>query len=173
VSPGQITLLTGIAIGVLVAMALLYRPLLFASVDPEVAEARGVRTRLVGLLFVYVLAFTVTEAAQIVGTLLVLSLAITPAAAAGRLSARTPLVIAISIAFALLAADGGLLLSLVHPDVKASVFISTISFAFYLIARAAARFVVPILAARHRTPGSRDLQTAADNPADAANAPKT
>ena len=96
VSPGQITLLTAIAIGVLIAMALLYRPLLFASVDPELAQARGVRTRLVGLLFVYVLALTVTEAAQIVGTLLVLSLAITPAAAASRLSARTPVVIAIS-----------------------------------------------------------------------------
>ena len=82
VSPGQITLLTAIAVGVLIAMVLLYRPLLFASVDPELAEARGVRTRLVGLLFVYVLALTVTEAAQVVGTLLVLSLAITPAAAA-------------------------------------------------------------------------------------------
>ena len=111
VSPGQITLLTVIAIMVLIAMVVLYRPLLFASVDPELAQARGVPTRLVGLLFVYLLALTVTEAAQIVGTLLVLSLAITPAAAASRLSARTPVVIAISIAFALIAADGGLLLS--------------------------------------------------------------
>ncbi|HEX4586697.1 MAG TPA: metal ABC transporter permease [Mycobacterium sp.] len=143
VSPGQITLLTIIAAGVLIAMALLYRPLLFASVDPELAEARGVRTRLVGLLFVYILALTVTEAAQIVGTLLVLSLAITPAAAAGRLSARTPVVIAISIAFALIAADGGLVLSLVHPDIKASVLISGISFALYLLARFAGRFIKP------------------------------
>jgi len=134
VSPGQIKLLTAIAIGVLVAMALLYRPLLFASVDPDVAEARGVSTRLVGLLFVYVLALTVTEAAQIVGTLLVLSLAITPAATASRLSARTPVVIALSIACALIAADGGLVLSLIAPDIKASVFISAISFLLYLIA---------------------------------------
>ena len=141
VSPGQITLLTAIAIGVLAAMVVLYRPLLFASVDPELAQARGVPTRLVGLLFVYLLALTVTEAAQIVGTLLVLSLAITPAAAAGRLSARTPVVIATSIAFALIAADGGLLLSLLRPNVKASVFISAISFALYLIARAVAGFV--------------------------------
>ena len=141
VSPGQITLLTAIAIGVLIAMVVLYRPLLFASVDPELAQARGVPTRLVGLLFVYLLALTVTEAAQIVGTLLVLSLAITPAAAAGRLSARTPVVIATSIAFALIAADGGLLLSLLRPNVKASVFISAISFALYLIARAVAGFV--------------------------------
>jgi zinc/manganese transport system permease protein len=150
VSPGQITLLTAIAIGVLIAMALLYRPLLFASVDPELAAARGVRTRLVGLLFVYVLSLTVTEAAQVVGTLLVLSLAITPAAAASRLSARTPVVISISIAFALIAADGGLLLSLVHSDVKASVFISAISFAFYLLARGAAKFVLPAFSTRRR-----------------------
>ena len=173
VSPGQITLLTGIAIGVLVAMALMYRPLLFASVDPELAQARGVRTRLVGLLFVYVLALTVTEAAQIVGTLLVLSLAITPAAAASRLSARTPVVIAISIAFALIAADGGLLLSLVHSDVKASVFISTISFAFYVIARAAGKFVVPLLTARHSKRAARDDATAANDPADAPVATQT
>lgn len=153
VSPGQITLLTGIAIGVLVGMALLYRPLLFASVDPELAEARGVPTRLVGLLFVYILALTVTEAAQIVGTLLVLSLVITPAAAASRLSARTPVVIAISIAFALVASDGGLVLSLVHSEVKASVFIATISFALYLFARVAAVTIVPKLQARSRFAG--------------------
>ncbi|MFN2451854.1 MAG: metal ABC transporter permease, partial [Candidatus Dormibacteria bacterium] len=96
VSTGQLTLLLAVAAGVLVAMAVLYRPLLFASVDPEVAEARGVRLRLVGLIFVFVLALTVTEAAQIVGTLLVLSLAITPAAAAQRLSARPARVTALS-----------------------------------------------------------------------------
>ena len=150
VSPGQIALLTGIAVGVLVVMAVLYRPLLFASVDPELAAARGVPNRLVGLLFVYVLALAVTEAAQIVGTLLVLSLAITPAAAASRLSARTPVVIAVSIAFALIAADGGLLLSLIHSDVKASVFISAISFALYVLARLAARWLRPALDARRR-----------------------
>jgi zinc/manganese transport system permease protein len=150
VSPGQIRLLTVIAIGVLIAMVVLYRPLLFASVDPELAKARGVHTRLVGLLFVYVLAITVTEAAQIVGTLLVLSLAITPAAAASRLSARTPVVIVVSIVFALVAADGGLLLSLMHSNVKASVFISVISFAFYVVARVAARFVLPMSSSHRR-----------------------
>ncbi len=160
VSPGQITLLTAIAIGVLIAMALLYRPLLFASVDPELAMARGVRTRLVGLLFVYVLALTVTEAAQIVGTLLVLSLVITPAAAAGRLSARTPVVIAISVAFALLAADGGLLLSLAYPDVKASVFISAISFGLYVVARMAERFATALRRRAQRQSFTRDVEAA-------------
>ncbi len=137
VSPSQIALLIVVAIAVLATMTLLYRPLLFASVDPDVALARGVPTRLVGLLFVYLLALTVTEAAQIVGTLLVLSLAITPAAAATRLTARTPVLIALSIGFALIAADGGLLLGLLRPNVKASVFISSISFAIYAAVRLA------------------------------------
>ncbi len=134
VSDGQLELLIGVAVSVLIATALLYRPLLFASVDPDVAEARGVRTRLVGVAFLLVLALTVTEAAQIVGTLLVLSLAITPAAAAGRLSARPGRVTALSVAFALVAADGGLVLSL-QTNVKASVLISTISFGIYVVAR--------------------------------------
>lgn len=136
ISTGQLQLLLGVAAAVLVAMAVLYRPLTFASVDAEVAEARGVRTRLVGTLFLFVLALTVTEAAQIVGTLLVLSLAITPAAAAQRLTARPALVTALSIAFALLASDGGLLASLQVGNVKASVFVTAISFGLYLVARA-------------------------------------
>jgi zinc/manganese transport system permease protein len=137
VSPGQITLLIVIAVAVLIAMLTLYRPLLFASIDPEMALARGIPTRLVGLAFLYILALTVTEAAQIVGTLLVLSLAITPAATASRLTVRAPVLIAASVAFAVIAADGGLLLGLLHPTVKASVFITTISFALYALARLA------------------------------------
>lgn len=138
ISTGQLRLLLAVAVAVLVSMAVLYRPLLFASVDPEVAAARGVRTRLVGVLFLFVLALTVTEAAQIVGTLLVLSLAITPAAAAQRLSARPAVVTALSVVFALVASDGGLVASLQFPTVKASVFVTAISFALYLGARAVA-----------------------------------
>jgi zinc/manganese transport system permease protein len=135
VSNGQIGLLLAVAAGVLAAVLAMYRRLLFASVDPEVAEARGVPTRLVGVLFLFVLALTVTEAAQIVGTLLVLSLAITPAAAAHRLSARPGLVAAASVLFALLASDGGLILSLEVQQVPTSSFITTISFAIYVLAR--------------------------------------
>jgi zinc/manganese transport system permease protein len=135
VSSGQVVLLVGIALVVLAAMAVLYRPLLFASVDSEVADARGVPTRLVGVLFLFVLAITVTEAAQIVGTLLVLSLAITPAAAAQRLSSRPAVVTALSITFAVIAADGGLLASLESNTVKASVFVTFISFGIYVLVR--------------------------------------
>jgi len=137
VSNDQIWLLLGVAGAVLIAMTLLYRPLLFASVDPDVAEARGVRVRMVGLAFLVVLALTVTAAAQIVGTLLVLSLAITPAAAAQRLSARPAVVTGLSIAFALAASVGGLIASLETPSVKASVWITAISFGIYVVARVA------------------------------------
>lgn len=137
VSTNQLVLLLVVAAGVLLAVLALYRPLLFASVDPEVAEARGVPVRVVGLLFLVVLALTVTEAAQIVGTLLVLSLAITPAAAAHRLSARPSTVLGLSVLFALLASDGGVVASVAAPDTKTSVFITTFSFAIYVLARIA------------------------------------
>ena len=78
-------------------------------------------------MFLLVLALTVTGAAQVVGTLLVLSLAITLAAAAQRLSARPLAVAALSVVFALIATDGGLLASFGASDVKASMFITSIS----------------------------------------------
>ncbi|HVS69070.1 MAG TPA: metal ABC transporter permease [Mycobacteriales bacterium] len=141
VSNGQLVVLLAIVGFVIAATAVIFRPLLFASVDPELAEARGVPVRFVGLLFLYLLAVTVTEAAQIVGTLLVLSLTITPAAAAQRLSARPSIVMGLSVLFAFLAADGGLVANLEHPSVKASVFVTFISFGLYLAARAAAYFL--------------------------------
>jgi zinc/manganese transport system permease protein len=146
VSAGQILLLALIALAVAVVMGVIWRPLLFASVDPEVAQARGVPTGLLGVVFLFVLAITVTEAAQLVGTLLVLSLAITPAAAAQRLSANPLTVTALSVGIAVLSAEGGLLLSFQFASVKPSVLIVTFSFASYLVARV----VGPPLAARRR-----------------------
>lgn len=135
VSTGQLWLLLAIGLGVVMGLALIYRPLLFASVDPEVASARGLPVRWIGLVFIIMLALTVTEAAQVVGTLLVLSLAITPAAAASRLSARPVVITLLSVGFALLSGVGGLILSLVFNTVKPSVFITFLSFGIYILAR--------------------------------------
>jgi zinc/manganese transport system permease protein len=146
VSTGQILLLAVIALVVTLVMGALWRPLLFASVDPDVAQARGVRTGLLGLIFLLVLAVTVTEAAQLVGTLLVLSLAITPAAAAQRVSTSPAAVTLLSVAFAVVAAEGGLLLSFQFSTVKPSVFIVALSFTFYVVARV----VGPMITARNR-----------------------
>jgi len=156
ISTGQILLLALIAVAVAVVLTVIWRPLLFASVDPDVAAARGVRTGLLGIVFLYVLAVTVTEAAQIVGTLLVLSLAITPAASAQRLSANPLVVTTLSIVLAVAAADGGLLLSFQFSTIKPSVLIVALSVAFYVVAR----LVGPALAARQRNralPSDPDL----------------
>ncbi len=145
VSGSQLIVLLVIGVIVVAVMGTWYRPLLFASVDPDAAEARGVPVRGLGLLFLVVLALTVTGAAQVVGTLLVLSLAITPAAAAQRLSASPLAVAGLSIVFAVVAADGGLLASF-QSNVKASVFITTVSFAIYVVAR----IIGPLLRDRRR-----------------------
>lgn len=146
VSSGQLLLLAGIAVAVALAMGFLWRPLLFASVDPAVAVARGVPAGLLGLLFLFVLAITVTEAAQLVGTLLVLSLAITPAAAAQRFSVSPFKVTLLSVAIAVVSAEGGLLLSFELSSVRPSVLIVAISFTFYAVSRV----VGPTLISRQR-----------------------
>lgn len=161
VSYTQLLLLLAIVAVIIVVLVVSYRPLLFASVDPELAEARGVRTRLVGLVFLFALALTVTEAAQIVGTLLVLSLTITPAAAAQRLTSRPLAVTAISVVIALVAADGGIVLDLQHPTVKPTVFVTFISFGFYALAR----LVGPLLTQRARTPRPMPAARTASEPA--------
>lgn len=155
VSGDQLIVLLVIGVIVVAVMGIWYRPLLFASVDPDAAEARGVPVRRLGLMFLVVLALTVTGAAQVVGTLLVLSLAITPAAAAQRLSASPLVVAGLSIVFAVVAADGGLLASF-QSNVKASVFITSVSFAIYV----AARLAGPLLRDRRRRQGQPARQEA-------------
>jgi zinc/manganese transport system permease protein len=134
VSDRQLAALTVVAAIVLAGIAAAYRPLLFSSIDPEVAEARGVPVRALSVLTFLLLALTTAEAIQVVGVLLVLTLVITPAAAAQRLTANPATAILLSIVIALVATEGGILLSLQQPW-PTSFFISAISFAAYLGAR--------------------------------------
>ena len=140
VSNHQLLTLAIVGAIVLVGVAALYRPLLFSSVDPEVAEARGVPLRTLSVAMFLLLALTTAEAIQVVGVLLVLTLVITPAAAAQRLTARPGIAMLLSVAIALVATEGGILLSL-EKSWPTSFFISAISFAVYVAARirAAAR----------------------------------
>jgi zinc/manganese transport system permease protein len=147
ISTGQIVLLVALALVVLASMATIFRPLLFSSIDPELAEAAGIRARLLGIVFLVLLCVTVTEAAQVVGTLLVLSLAITPAAAASRLATAPLAVAAWSVGIALVATDGGLLASLGGSSVPPTVFVTGLSFLAYLVAR----LVGPRLVERRRS----------------------
>lgn len=135
VSDTQLRNLVIVAAVVLAGLAVLYRPLLFSSVDPEIAAARGVPLRAVSVAIFLLLALTTAEAIQVVGVLLVLTLVITPAAAAQRLTGRPARALLLSVAIALVSTEGGILLSLVKPW-PTSFFIATISFAVYVAARA-------------------------------------
>jgi zinc/manganese transport system permease protein len=153
VSKEQLKVTVVVAIVVLGALGFVYRPLLFASLDPEGAEARGVSLRLLSVVLLLLVALATAEVIQVVGVLLVLTLVITPAAAATRLTARPSLALIVSIGIAVVATEGGILLSLMKPY-PTSFFISTLSFTTYVVARA-------LSARRYRGPGRRSAASGA------------
>lgn len=128
------TLMAGVTAVVVATMALIYRPLLFASTDPVVAAARGVPTRLISVVFAVIVGLVAAQGVQVVGALLVMSLLITPGAAAARVTSSPGIAVLLSVLFAEIAAVGGIVLALA-PGVPISVFVTTISFAIYLLCR--------------------------------------
>lgn len=128
----QITLITGII--VLVGFVAMYRPLLFTSLDEDVAEAKGVPVFWVGVAFMLLIAAATSIAVQVVGVLLIFSLMVTPAAVAQRLARRPVDGIIISVAIALLATWFGLFIAFYLPY-PVSFFITTATFATYIIVR--------------------------------------
>ncbi|MEY4296436.1 MAG: hypothetical protein RL016_282 [Actinomycetota bacterium] len=130
----QLAWLASISLAVIVTLLLIWRPLNFASLDPEVAAARGVPTRSLSFVFMVLLGLSVAASVQVVGALLVLSLLVTPAAAALRVSASTVLVPVLSVAFALTAVLGGILLA-VGAGLPISPYVTTISFLIYAVCR--------------------------------------
>ncbi|MCV7346904.1 metal ABC transporter permease [Mycolicibacterium rhodesiae] len=133
-----LTLLIAVTVLVVGVLAFSYRPLLFATADPEVAAARGVPVRVLGIVFAALVGVVAAQGVQIVGALLVMSLLITPAAAAARVFSSPVVVIAASVIFAELSAVVGIVLSLA-PGVPVSVFVTTISFVIYLVCWAVSR----------------------------------
>lgn len=128
----MITFIAGIII--LISLAILYRPLLFSSLDEDVAEAKGLPVFAIGIIFMLIIAVATSIAVQIVGVLLIFTLMVTPAAIAERI-AKTPMQgISISVAIALFATWVGLILAFYLPY-PVSFFITTIVFALYGITR--------------------------------------
>jgi zinc/manganese transport system permease protein len=127
----QLGWLVGVAVVVLAGLAVIWRPLVFVSADPEVAVARGLPAGALSVAFALLLALACSLAVQVVGALLVLSLLVTPAAAAMRVTASPVLAPVLSVVFAVVAAVGGILLAL-GSTVPISPFVTTISFAIYL-----------------------------------------
>jgi len=142
VDPALTRVMAVIGIGCLAVLATLYRPLLFSSVSPETAAARGVPVRLVGALFLVTMAVGVAEAAQVVGALLSTALLIGPAAAAAYLTARPGRAIVAAAALGVLETWAGIVLSYdsyTWPGGKgwpASFFITALALGVYLLARA-------------------------------------
>src|SRR5205814_1318743 len=118
-----------VAVGMLAAIA---RPLIFASLQPEVAEARGVSLRLVSVLFLAIVALAVAECVQIVGVLLVFTLMVGPAAAAQRITARLGAGVATSVLFALIEAWLGITLAF-YTDWPTSFWIAALSGLGYVV----------------------------------------
>jgi zinc/manganese transport system permease protein len=157
VSADQLTVFGLFTAAVVLALAVLARPLLFASVDPAVAEARGVPVRALGLAFVVLLALTITMAVQVVGTLLLFALVVTPAATALRVTARPAAVAAIAVGIALASVWIGLVLSAM-VNLPPSFFVVAVAVVVWLVTLGA-------------TSRRRELRRAVRPPADAHHRP--
>jgi zinc/manganese transport system permease protein len=130
----QVFWLIATSLVVVAALLFIWRPLTFASLDLEVAAARAVPTKALGIVFMLLLALAVAASVQVVGALLVMTLLVTPAAAALRLTSSPLLVPILSVSFAVVSVVGGILLAL-GGGLPISPYVTTLSFAIYLVAR--------------------------------------
>lgn len=143
----QADLQVSVVLGVLVlaAMAVIFRPLLFASIDPEVAAARGVPVRALSVGFLLLVAVTVAEAVQIVGVLLIFTLLIAPNAAASFVQ-KPWRAMGLAVILALVQVWVGITAAY-YTRAPVSFYIATIGFALYL----AGRFAAPRVFAPRRS----------------------
>ncbi len=153
--------LTEMCVGVVVIIGLLmivWRPLSFASMDPEIARAKGVPLRFLSLLFMLILGVAVALSVQVVGSLLVLALLITPAAAALEVTASPVKSLVLSVLFAELSIVGGIMLALAGA-LPISPYVTTISFMIYLICKG-----IGIFQRRYSASGRRESAQLAAKP---------
>lgn len=137
ITSGQVQTLLWVAVAALVVLAVIGRPLLFASLDGAVARAAGVPTRLLDAGFLLLLGLAVAATAEITGALLVFALLVAPAATAQQLTARPGLGIALSVVIALLVTWVGLTIAFYSPY-PVGFWVTTLSFGTYVVVRLAA-----------------------------------
>ena len=131
------------------ALIVVYRPLLFATLDEEVAEAKGVPVRALSIAFMVILAIAVSEAVQVVGVLLIFALIVAPAAIAERFTTRPSRGVLLSALLAVLFTWGGLTVAYYAPY-PVGFFITTIAFWSYILARVLSDVVARRAAGRLR-----------------------
>jgi len=134
VDDGRLGAVAAIASVVIVGLIVVWRPLMFASVDADVATARGVPVRMLSVAFMLMLGLAVAVSVQVVGALLVLSILVTPAAAALRVSSSPIIAPLLSMAFAVVSLVGGIMLAL-GGSLPISPYVTTISFLIYVVCR--------------------------------------
>jgi len=135
---------------ILCAFAVVYRPLLFSSLDEDVAEAKGLHMRTLGIVFMLLVAVATSVSVQVVGVLLIFSLMVTPAAIAQRLSAKPSHAVVLSVIISLFATWLGLFVAFYEPY-PVSFFITAIVFVIYVLIRLVQPRVTAIKA-RHSAP---------------------
>ncbi len=138
VSTGQIKVFALFTIALGLVLVVIARPLMFASVNPEVAEAKGVAVKALGIAFLVLMGLVVTMAVQVVGTLLLFALVVTPPATALKLTARPIRVVLLGTAIGLAAVILGLITATIL-NLPPSFFIVSYSFLTWLIVLGATR----------------------------------
>lgn len=132
----QDVLITALAsVITLLALALIFRPLLFSSFDPELAQARGVPVQALSMIFLVLLAITISLAIQVIGALLVFILLIGPPATAARLARSPYRALALAVGLGVVYTFLGIYLAAENGVWPVSFFIATISFGVYLPVR--------------------------------------
>ena len=149
-----------VAAGIVATILVIARPLLFASVDRQVAVARGVPVTALGLAFLVLVGATAAEATQAVGALLLLGLLAAPAGAAHRMAANPYLALALSAVLAVVSMWLGLVLSYAIPTLPPSTAVIAIAAAIYLLAFLLTARLPRVLAARAGTRLTADGPTA-------------
>jgi len=142
VSAGQVQLTLVAGILILLGVGFLYRPLLFSSLDEDVAEAKGIPLLFIGTVFMLLVAVAVSFAVQVTGVLLIFSLMVTPAATAQYVSRRPQTGMIIAVAIALGATWVGLFVAFYTPY-PVSFFITAIAFGLYLAVRVVRAVIRP------------------------------
>jgi zinc/manganese transport system permease protein len=130
----SLLLFTALTILVVVVMLFIGRPLLFASITPVVAQVKGVRVRLLNIVFILLLSLATTMSIQVVGTLLLFALLITPTSTAINLTARPIHIILLSIFISSLCVICGIIGSAVL-DIPPSFAIVAVSVCFWLLSK--------------------------------------
>jgi zinc/manganese transport system permease protein len=138
ITGGQVMILLAVGVAVLAVIAAVGRPLLFATVDPLVAQAKGVPVRGLSLVFLVLLGAAVAQASQITGALLVFALLVMPAATAQAVTARPAVSLALSVVVALLITWTGLSAAY-YSIYPIGFFITSFGFGAYLLALLSAK----------------------------------